>query len=177
MASHDRRADHRAESTAPLGSLPPFLRDEPGLTRALGDPSARLAVVEVARPISIAALAALSSSRPLIVTCPTGTMAGQLADDLRQFLPAGEVVQFPGWETLPFERVSPSVETMGQRLEVLWRLRDPQRVPAVIVAGVRALLQKLGPGATDRRPGHRAARRRDRPRRAVGDARRVRLPP
>ncbi len=141
-----------APTTAPLGSLPPFLRDEPGLTRALGDPSARLAVVEVARPISIAALAGLSSSRPLIVTCPTGTMAGQLADDLRQFLPEGDVVQFPGWETLPFERVSPSVETMGQRLEVLWRLRDPGRVPAVIVTGVRALLQKLGPGATTVEP-------------------------
>ena len=137
---------------APLGSLPQLLRSEPGLTRALGDPNARLAVVEVARPISIAALSYLSSSRPLIVTCPTGTMAGQLADDLRQFLPADDVVHFPGWETLPFERVSPSVETMGQRLEILWRLRDPARVPAVIVTGVRALLQKLGPGATSIEP-------------------------
>ena len=139
-------------TTAPLGSLPQLLRDEPGLTRALGDPSARLAVVEVARPISIAALSYLSSSRPLIVTCPTGTMAGQLADDLRQFLPADDVVHFPGWETLPFERVSPSVETMGHRLEILWRLRDPERVPAIIVTGVRALLQKLGPGATTIEP-------------------------
>ncbi|HYN34472.1 MAG TPA: hypothetical protein VES40_17745, partial [Ilumatobacteraceae bacterium] len=109
---------------APLGTLPALLRDEPGLTRALGDPTARLAVVEVARPISIAALATLSSRRPLVVSCPTGTMAGQLADDIAQFLPPGEVVYFPGWETLPFERVSPSVETMGQRLDVLWRLRD-----------------------------------------------------
>src|SRR6478735_2391211 len=134
--------------TAALGSLPQLLRSEPGLTRALGDPSARLAVVEVARPISIAALSYLASSRPLVVTCPTGTMAGQLADDLRQFLPTDEVVHFPGWETLPFERVSPSVETMGQRLEILWRLRDPARVPAIIVTGVRALLQKLGPDAT-----------------------------
>jgi transcription-repair coupling factor (superfamily II helicase) len=139
-------------TTAPLGELPALLRDEPGLTRALGDPTARLAVGEVARPISIAALAALSSRRPLVVSCPTGTMAGQLADDLAQFLPPGEVVHFPGWETLPFERVSPSVETMGQRLDVLWRLRDPDRCPAVIVAGVRALLQKLGPGATTTEP-------------------------
>ena len=88
--------------TAPLGALPALLRDEPGLTRALGEPDARLAVVEVARPISIAALATLSSRRPLVVSCPTGTMAGQLADDLAQFLPPGEVVHFPGWETLPF---------------------------------------------------------------------------
>jgi transcription-repair coupling factor (superfamily II helicase) len=137
---------------APLGALPALLRDEPGLTRALGDPEARLAVVEVARPISIAALATLSSRRPLVVSCPTGTMAGQLADDLAQFLPPGDVVHFPGWETLPFERVSPSVETMGQRLDILWRLRDPDRCPRVIVAGVRALMQKLGPGATTTEP-------------------------
>ncbi len=138
--------------TAPLGALPALLRDEAGLTRALGEPDARLAVVEVARPISIAALATLSSRHPLVVSCPTGTMAGQLADDLAQFLPPGEVVHFPGWETLPFERVSPSVETMGQRLDLLWRLRDPDRCPRVIVAGVRALLQKLGPGATTTEP-------------------------
>ena len=41
---------------------------------------------------------------------------------------------------------------MGQRLEVLWRLRDPARTPAVVVTGVRALLQRLGPGATDVEP-------------------------
>ncbi len=130
-----------------LADLPPLLRDEPALTRALGEPDARLAVVEVARPIAIAALASLSNRRPLVVACPTGTMAAQLGDDLLQFLPAGDVAVFPGWETLPFERVSPSVETMGQRLELLWRLRDPERCPAVIVTGVRALLQRLGPDA------------------------------
>ena len=142
------------EHGSPLESLPRALRDEPGLTVAFGDPTARLAVGEVARPISVAALSALSSRRPLVVACPTGTMAAQLVDDLRQFLPAGEVAHFPGWETLPFERVSPSVETMGQRLDVLWRIRHPERTPAVIVAGVRALLQKLGPGSMDVEPIH-----------------------
>ena len=87
----------------------------------------RIAVVEVARPIAIAALAQLSGRRPLVVACPTGASAGQLVDDLTQFMPDGEVVHFPAWETLPFERVSPSVETMGQRLEVLWRLRNPEQ--------------------------------------------------
>ncbi|WP_420452818.1 transcription-repair coupling factor [Ilumatobacter sp.] len=135
-----------------LASLPPLLRDEPGLTRAFGDPDARLAVVEVARPIAIAGLATLSNRRPLLVACPTGTMARQLHDDLVQFLPVDDVALFPGWETLPFERVSPNVETMGQRLDVLWRLRDPERAPKVIVAGVRGLLQKLGPGALEVEP-------------------------
>ena len=137
---------------APLGALPGLLRDEPGITRALGEPTARLAIPEVARPISIAALAGLSSRRPLVVACPTGSMAGQLSDDLQQFLGRDQVALFPAWETLPFERISPNVETMGQRLELLWRVRHPEHCPAVIVAGVRALLQKLGPGALDVEP-------------------------
>lgn len=135
-------------TSAPLESLPGLLRSEPGLTRALGEPNARLAVVEVARPIAIAALVNLSNRQPLVVACPTGTMAAQLADDLMQFVPEDDVALFPGWETLPFERVSPSVETMGQRLKVLWRLGNKDRSPKIIVAGVRALLQKLGPGST-----------------------------
>ena len=139
-------------TSAPLESLPGLLRSEPGLTRALGEPDARLAVVEVARPIAIAALANLSNRRPLLVACPTGTMAAQLADDLMQFVPEDDVALFPGWETLPFERVSPSVETMGQRLKVLWRLGNEDRAPKIIVAGVRALLQKLGPGSTTVEP-------------------------
>jgi transcription-repair coupling factor (superfamily II helicase) len=135
-----------------LTDIPPLLRNEPGLTRALGEPDARLAIVEVARPVSIAALAHLSSKRPLVVACPTGSMAGQLYDDLQQYVGVGEVALFPAWETLPFERVSPAVETMGQRLEVLWRLQQGDRCPKIVVAGVRALLQKLGPGAAEVEP-------------------------
>ncbi len=135
-----------------LAALAPLLRDDPGVTRALLEPNARLAIPEVARPISIAALANLSSRTPLVVACPTGAMAGQLYDDLCQFLEPDSVAHFPAWETLPFERVSPAVDTMGQRLEILWRLKNADRCPRVIVAGVRALLQKLGPGATSVEP-------------------------
>ena len=131
-----------------LASLPRLLRNDPALTQALGDPSGFVAVPESARALAIAALAQLGDRRPLVVACPTGTDAGQLYDDLVQYMPPDEVMLFPAWETLPFERVSPSVETMGHRMEVLWRLRSPDRCPAIVVAGVRALLQRLGPGAT-----------------------------
>src|SRR3954452_24744748 len=135
-----------------LADLPLLLRSEPALTQAIGDPNGLVAVPEAARAISIAALAQLSGRRPLIVATPTGTDAGQLFDDLSQYMPDGDVALFPAWETLPFERVSPSVETMGRRLEVLWRLRDPARCPAVIVTGVRGLLQRLGPDAATIEP-------------------------
>jgi transcription-repair coupling factor (superfamily II helicase) len=138
--------NHRNTAHVPLGALRALLRDEPGLTRALAEPDSVLGIPEVARPISIAAIAHLSARRPLLVACPTGTMAAQLVDDLEQFL-GDDVALFPAWETLPFERVSPTVETMGRRCEVLWRIRDPDRSPAVIVGGARALLQRLVPDA------------------------------
>src|SRR3954453_2196660 len=126
-----------------LASLPQLLRDEPALPAVLGRAHAVLAVPEAARPDTIAGLVHASSRRPLVVACPTGTMAGQLADDLAQFLDEGQVELFPAWETLPFERVSPGVETMGRRMRVLHRVSQPERMPAVIVASVRALLQRL----------------------------------
>jgi len=132
-----------------LETLPPLLRDEPALAQVAGRANAVLAVAEHARPIVLAALARRSDSRPLVIATPTGTTAGQLYDDLIQYLPANEVALFPAWETLPFERVSPAVETMGRRLEVLWRVTSPDRCPLVVVAGIRALLQRLGPGDTD----------------------------
>ncbi len=139
---------------ASLRDLPPLLRDESALTAALGSTSARLAITEVARPISIAALSHLSERSPLIVACPTGTDAARLHDDLVQFLEREQCLLFPAWETLPFERVSPAVETMGRRTEVLWRLTSASERPKIIVAGVRALLQRLGPDAQSIEPIH-----------------------
>ena len=91
----------------------------------------RFAIVEVARPISIAALAHLSNHRPLVVACPTGAMAGQLYDTLQQrllTLPA-EVELYPGhtsgsacgagmsgkpMSTLGFEKRSNPMLSMGR---------------------------------------------------------------
>jgi transcription-repair coupling factor (superfamily II helicase) len=135
-----------------LRDLPPLLREEPGFASVLGRSSALLAVPEPARAIAIAGLATLSSRRPLVVAVPTTGDADRLANDLRAFLGADAVDTFPAWETLPFERVSPSVETMGRRLRTMWRLRDPERAPQVLVAPVRALVQRLGPHVEDVEP-------------------------
>ncbi|MBT6971182.1 MAG: transcription-repair coupling factor, partial [Actinobacteria bacterium] len=130
-----------------LRSLPELLADEPALIDVLGRRHASLAVPEPARAIVLAALAQQSQRRPLVVAVPTGTEADRLAGDLSAFLGAEAVVSFPAWETLPFERVSPGVETMGRRLQVLHRLMDPVNRPQVVVASGRALVQRLGPGA------------------------------
>ena len=112
---------------------------------------ATLACSEIARPLVIAGLAERWSNSTLVVATPTGTAAQMIHDDLVQYVGAANALLFPAWETLPFERVSPSVESMGRRLEVLWRLRTSDQ-PRIVVGSVRALLQKLAPGATTREP-------------------------
>ncbi len=118
---------------------------EPALERVRGSRDARLAIPESARAITLAGLARMGDRRPIVVIVPTSTEAQRLSNDLSAFLGTDDVALFPAWETLPFERVSPSVETMGQRMETVWRLRDPERAPAVVVAPVRALIQRLSP--------------------------------
>ena len=135
-----------------LRDLPPLLREEPGFASVLGRSSAVLAVPEPARALTIAGLAHLSARRPIVVAAPTTGDADRVANDLRTFLGPDAVDVFPAWETLPFERLSPSVETMGRRLRAMWRLRDAERAPRVLVAPVRALVQRLGPHVEDVEP-------------------------
>jgi transcription-repair coupling factor (superfamily II helicase) len=128
---------------APLAALAPLLAEEPAL-RAVVARRSTVAVPESARAVFVAALAGVTTRRPLLLAVPSDTEAERLARDLSQFLGAAAVEYFPAWETLPFERVSPSLETMGRRLRVMWRLRS-DTPPAVVVAPVRALVQRLGP--------------------------------
>ncbi|HEU0171299.1 MAG TPA: transcription-repair coupling factor, partial [Acidimicrobiales bacterium] len=141
-----------ARTAAPLSDLPAALRDEPALAQVLGRSSATLAVPEAARALVTAGFSRLTKRRPIVLAVPTSTEAERVAHDLAAFLGDEAVELFPAWETLPFERVSPGVETMGRRLRVLWRLHEPERAPAVVVASVRALVQRLGPHVDDVAP-------------------------
>ena len=136
----------------PLTALASLLRDDPALRDALGRDAATVAVPEAGRASYIAAVAETASRSPIVVAVPTVAEAETLADDLGTWLGPDAVEWFPAWETLPFERVSPSTETMGRRMRVMWRLADPARSPRVIVAPIRALLQRLGPHVEDTEP-------------------------
>ena len=79
---------------------------------------------DAARPFVVACLAAAaqhdSVRAPLLVVSANGREADDLTTELTELLddPAA-VAQFPSWETLPHERLSPSADTVGQRLAVL----------------------------------------------------------
>jgi transcription-repair coupling factor (superfamily II helicase) len=82
----------------------------------------------------------------LLAVTATGREAEELVAGLHGFLPADAVAEFPSWETLPHERLSPRSDTVGRRLHVLRRLetRDPSL--QVIVAPIRAVIQPLVAG-------------------------------
>ena len=134
-----------SDHTAPLRPLTRAIVDDPAMVAVIGKRNALLAVPEAARPLTVAAIATESDRAPVLVAVPTSTEAERLRADLSRYLGDDEVALFPAWETLPFERISPNVETMGRRLEVLWRLREPSQRPRVVVASARALVQRLGP--------------------------------
>ncbi len=110
-----------------------------------------------ARPFAVAALAREAGRTVLAVTA-TGREAEDLAAALRSLLPADGVVEYPSWETLPHERLSPRSDTVGRRLAVLRRLAhprpdDPETGPvSVVVAPVRSVLQPQVKGLGDLEP-------------------------
>ncbi len=107
-----------------------------------------------ARPFVLAALAA-RAGRPLLAVTATGRESEDLAAALRSLLPADSVVEYPAWETLPHERLSPRSDTVGRRLAVLRRLAhpspdDPATGPVrVVVAPIRSVLQPQVKGLGD----------------------------
>jgi transcription-repair coupling factor (superfamily II helicase) len=92
-------------------------------------------------------------SMVLAVTA-TAREAEDLTAALQAFLPAGTAALFPGWETLPHERLSPRSDTVGQRIAVLRRLRHPgEDSPLKVVVGpVRGVLQPIVAGLGDLEP-------------------------
>ena len=85
-----------------------------------------------------------------LVVAATGHEAEQLGDALRELEPAAEILEFPSWETLPHERLSPSPETVGKRVRVLHRLHELQKTPSehpvYVLASIRATLQPVVAG-------------------------------
>jgi transcription-repair coupling factor (superfamily II helicase) len=109
------------------------------------------------RPLAIAALAD-QADRTILAVTSTGPEAEDLLESLRALLPTDSVALYPGWETLPHERLSPRADTVGRRIAVLRRLRHPSSVDAttgalkVVVAPVRSVLQPQVPGLGELEP-------------------------
>ena len=112
------------------------------------------AVVQAADAMRPFVVGELASAAPLLVVTATEREAEELSAAVAA-LTSFPVAQFPSWETLPHERLSPGKETVGQRLKVLHEMvagprgGEPTRV---VVASARAVIQPVSPSAARREP-------------------------
>jgi transcription-repair coupling factor (superfamily II helicase) len=136
---------------APLSGLLDYVLPDPvlrGVVERAGAPLLELQGPVAARQLVAAALAAANGAdRPVLAVAATGREADELTAALSGLLGASAVADFPSWETLPHERLSPRADTVGRRLEILHKLRGPANGGIrVVVSTVRSLIQPMAPG-------------------------------
>ncbi len=70
--------------------------------------------------------------------------AARLQAQLAFFAPAQEVLFFPAWDCLPYDRTSPHPDVLAQRIDTLTSL-VAQPASYLVITTIQALLQKLPP--------------------------------
>ncbi len=87
-------------------------------------------------------IAIAATTNPVLVVTSSSRAAEDLAEDLRNLCP--DVLEFPAWETLPHERLSPRSDTIARRIHTLSELRkiEKSRHP-IVVAPVRAVIHRF----------------------------------
>lgn len=103
------------------------------------------------------ALAQLISkaAAPVAVVVASGNQAQQLSSALETLIPNLELIEFPSWETLPHERLSPAAQTVGKRLQALHRLselKERAEHPTAVLISIRAALQPVIGGLDNHPP-------------------------
>ncbi|WP_421998733.1 transcription-repair coupling factor [Reyranella sp.] len=103
---------------------------------------------EGADALALAELARTTGGQDILHVARDGQRLERLQDGLRFFAPEREVLVFPAWDCLPYDRLSPHPDIVAERLETLVRLAAPRKPgsPArIILASVGAALQRVPP--------------------------------
>ncbi|MCC2110572.1 MAG: transcription-repair coupling factor, partial [Hyphomicrobiales bacterium] len=82
---------------------------------------------------------------PLLFVLREGQRLAALAREIAFFAPDVDVISLPGWDCLPFDRVSPTPAVLSRRLAALARLADglPGKRPTIVLTSVNAALQRM----------------------------------
>src|SRR5215831_7324170 len=91
-----------------------------------------------------AAIGQFVARRWLHVCRDDGRMA-RFSAALAFFHPSLEVLTFPAWDCLPYDRVSPNGEIVSRRIDTLTRLAAAQADQLVVLTTVNALVQRVPP--------------------------------
>lgn len=115
-----------------------------GLLNHVGEKQLHITGIDQSRPWAVAAIA---HRAPVLLVTATGREAEDLTAELKAMM-GDKVAWFPSWETLPHERMSPGVDSVGRRAQVLHHLDELD----VVVTAARGFCQPLLHDAPGRAP-------------------------
>ena len=117
-----------------MSNLDKLLASEKGMT---------LAGVPVGyRPLFLSDIAVRSGQRTMFVATDDAAMSA-IAEAARFFAPGLEIVEFPAWDCLPYDRASPALHTTSDRLAALARLAQPFSRAQLVVTTINAVTQRV----------------------------------
>jgi transcription-repair coupling factor (superfamily II helicase) len=115
------------------------LLSEPGRVTVAGTPEGRDALL-------VAELARFGRASDILVVARDDGRMARLAEALAFFAPDVPCLEFPGWDCVPYDRVSPNVDVVARRIDTLAKLAEgPGKTPRLILTTVSALSQRVPP--------------------------------
>ncbi|MBX3584555.1 MAG: transcription-repair coupling factor [Rhizobiaceae bacterium] len=104
------------------------------------------------------AAAETAPDRPLLFVARDGQRLPAIMEALAFVAPDLPVLEFPAWDCLPYDRVSPGADAAARRLDALSAMAALRRKPhrAIVLTTVNALLQRVPPAEIIEAQGFRA---------------------
>jgi len=84
-----------------------------------------------------------SATKPIVIVTHSSRRAEDIGTELTAILGKDAIIQFPAWETLPHEKLSPKSDTVAQRIHALYQLQGVTGKSKILIAPIRALIQPL----------------------------------
>ncbi|MCB2074860.1 MAG: transcription-repair coupling factor [Novosphingobium sp.] len=116
----------------------------PDLTRILSatTPLTLAAIARGAQPLVLADLARAAKTRAVFIA-PDDAAMRAISEAAAFFAPELDVVEFPAWDCLPYDRASPAHSVSARRLSALYRIQSKPAGPQLLVTTINALLQRV----------------------------------
>ena len=89
--------------------------------------------------------AAQKGGGPLVHVARDDARMARMAEALAFFAPDAEILRFPAWDCLPYDRVSPNPQLVSERIATLSRLLEPAQGIRIVLTTVNALVQRVPP--------------------------------
>ena len=109
---------------------------------AAKQPLTLASIARGAQPLVLADLARATPGRAVFIA-PDDAAMRAITDAAGFFAPEIEVVEFPAWDCLPYDRASPALGVSARRLSALHRLQQGTPAAQLLVTTVNAVLQRV----------------------------------